>query len=92
MAMESGMETTLDLRLPSPVKEAVVKAASQLGQSVDEFAISALAHTAREVIEHRGMTVLTAQDWDRFLALLEEPAQPNPALMAAAERYRQDVE
>jgi uncharacterized protein (DUF1778 family) len=89
MAMESGTETTLDLRLPSSVKEAVVQAAAQLGQSVDEFAASALAYTARKVIEHRGVTVLSARDWERFLALLDDPAEPNRALKVAAERYRQ---
>jgi uncharacterized protein (DUF1778 family) len=88
MAMESGTETTLDIRLPSSVKEAVVQAAAQLGYSVDEFAASALAYTAHEVIEHRGVTALTARDWEQFLALLDEPARPNPALKAAAERYQ----
>ncbi len=92
MAMEIGTETTLDLRLPSSVKEAVVQAAAHLGQSVDEFAVSALAHTAREVIEHHGVTVLTARDWDRFVALLDDPVEPNAALKAAAERYKQHVE
>jgi uncharacterized protein (DUF1778 family) len=92
MGMEIGTETTLDLRLPSSVKEAVVQAAAQLDQSVDEFAVSALEHTAREIIEHRGVTVLTARDWQRFLALVDEPAQPNAALKAAARRYKQQFE
>ncbi len=83
MAMETGTETTLDLRLPSSVKEAVVQAATSLGQSVDEFAIAALAHSSREIIEHRGAIVLTARDWVGFLALLDEPAEPNAALKAA---------
>jgi uncharacterized protein (DUF1778 family) len=92
MAMETGSEATLDLRLPSAVKEAVEQAAAHLGQSVDEFAVSALAHTAREVIEQRGVTVLTARDWERFVALLDEPAEPNAALKAAAVRYKQQFE
>lgn len=62
MAMEIGIETTLELRLHSSVKEAVEQAAAHMGQSVDEFAVSALAHTAREVIEHRGVTILTSRD------------------------------
>lgn len=90
MAMEIGTETTLDLRLPSSVREAVEQAAAHMGQSVDEFAVSALAHTAREVIEHRGVTVLSARDRERFLALLDEPAVPNTALKAAAQRYKQE--
>ncbi len=92
MAMEIGTETTLDLRLPSSVKEAVEQAAAHMGQSVNEFAVSALAHTAREVIEHRSVTVLSSRDWERFLALLDEPAEVNTALKAAAQRYKQQVE
>jgi uncharacterized protein (DUF1778 family) len=87
MSTETGAVTTLDLRIPPPVKEAVVQAAAHLGQSVEEFAISALAHTAREVIESRGATILSARDWERFLALLDEPAEPNAALKAAAKEY-----
>ncbi len=92
MAMEIGTETKLDLRLPSSVRQAVEQAAAHMGQSVDEFAVSALAHTAREVIEHRGVTVLSARDWERFLALLDEPAEPNAALREAARRYKKHVE
>jgi uncharacterized protein (DUF1778 family) len=89
MEIEAGSEATLDIRLPSAVKEAVEQAAAQLRQSVGEFAVSALAQTAREVIEQRGVTVLTARDWDRLVALLDEPAEPNATLRAAAARYKQ---
>ncbi len=92
MPMLTGSEATLDLRLPWAVKQAVEQAAAQLGQSVDEFAAAALAHTAREVIDHRGATVLTPRDWERFVALLDQPAEPNAALKGAAERYLQRFE
>jgi uncharacterized protein (DUF1778 family) len=92
LAMESGSETTLDLRLPSALKEVLEQAAAHLGQSVDEFAVGVLARTAREVIELRGETVLTGRDWERFLALLDEiDAEPSPALRAAAARYEQHL-
>jgi len=92
MAIETGSEATLDVRLPWAVKQAVEQAAAQLGQSVDEFAASVLASTAREVIDHRGVTVLTPRDWERFVALLDRPAEPNAALKAAAQRYKQHFE
>jgi uncharacterized protein (DUF1778 family) len=92
MAMEPGSEATLDVRLPSAVKQAVEQAAAQLGQSVDEFAAAVLASTAREVIDHRGVTVLTLRDWERLVALLDQPAEPNAALKAAAQRYKQQFE
>ena len=92
MAMETGSEATLDLRLPSAVKEAVEQAAAHLGQSVGEFAVSAGRHTAREVIAHSGVTVLSGRDWERFVALLDERTEPNAALKAAAEAYKHQFE
>ena len=41
--METGSETTLDLRLPSALKEILELAAAHLGQSVDQFALAVLA-------------------------------------------------
>ncbi len=92
MATETGSEATLDVRLPAAVKQAVEQAAAQLGQSVDEFAAAVLASTAREVIDHRGVTVLTPRDWERLVALLDRPAEPNTALKAAAQSYKQQFE
>jgi uncharacterized protein (DUF1778 family) len=86
--METGFEATLDLRLPLVLKEAVVEAAAHLGQSVDEFAVGVLARSAREVIAHRGQTLLSDRDWERLLAILDDlDAEPNEALRAAASRY-----
>jgi len=90
MAIEAGSETTLDLRLPSTLKEVLEQAAAHLGQSVDEFAVGVLARTARKIVEFHGETVLTGRDWEHFLALLDDlNAEPSQALKAAAERYEQ---
>jgi len=91
--METGTESTLDLRLPSAVREVLELAAAHLGQSVDQFAVGVLARTAREVIEHRGETVLTDRDWRRFLDLIDDPdSEPNSALKDAAKRYKETLE
>jgi uncharacterized protein (DUF1778 family) len=90
MAIETGGETTLDLRLPSALKAVIEQAAAHLGQSVDDFATGVLARTAREIIELRGETVLSSHDWERFLALLDDlDTEPSPALKAAAASYEQ---
>jgi uncharacterized protein (DUF1778 family) len=86
--MGTGNDATLDLRLPLVLKEAVLEAAAHMGQSVDEFAVGVLARSAREVIAHRGQTVLSDRDWERLLAILDDlDAEPNEALKAAAARY-----
>ena len=79
----------LNFRLPADLKEVVEEAAAALRQSVGDFAVSTLAQQARIVIEQRNLTVLTDRDRDRFIALLDEAdAEPNPALVKAAKRYK----
>ncbi|HKI17345.1 MAG TPA: DUF1778 domain-containing protein [Isosphaeraceae bacterium] len=93
MTIEAGSETTLDLRLPAALREVLEQAAAHLGQSVDQFAVGVLARTAREVIEHRGETVLTDRDWRRFLDLIDDPdAEPNSTLRDAATRYEEHLD
>jgi hypothetical protein len=50
--MATGSETTLDLWLPSALREAVAVAAAHLGQTMDEFAAGVLAQSTREIVEH----------------------------------------
>lgn len=90
--METGSEATLDVRLPSAVKQAAAQAAAQPGQPVDEFAAAVLASTAREAIDQFGVTVPTPWDWERLVALLDQPSEPNAALKAAVQRYKQQFE
>ena len=79
----------LNFRLPADLKEVVEEAAAALRQSVGDFAVSTLAQQARIVIEQRNLTVLTDRDRDRFIALLDEAdAEPNPALVKAAKKYK----
>ena len=93
MPIEAESETTLDLRLPAPLREVLEQAAAHLGQSIDQFAIGVLARTAREIIDHRGETVLTDRDWRRFLDLIDDPdVEPNSALKDAAKRYQESVD
>jgi len=88
----SQNDARLDFRLPAELKETIEQAAAHLGQSVDDFAISTLVQTARQVIQEHNVTRLSAHDRDRFIALLDDAdAQPNQALVAAAKRYTDRV-
>ena len=49
--MSTTDETRLNFRLPAELKETIEEAATHLGQSVTDFAVSTLVRNAREVIE-----------------------------------------
>jgi uncharacterized protein (DUF1778 family) len=90
--MEPPIQTVLRLRVPAALLEAMQKAAAQLGRPVDEFTVSVLAESTREVIEGRSETVLSDRDWQRLLGLLDDVAlEPSPALKAAAARHKRSV-
>ncbi len=78
----------LNFRLPSHLKAVINEAAATLGQSVSDFAVSTLVHTARAVVKERNVTELSNRDRDIFLATLDQAdAKPNKALKNAAKRY-----
>jgi uncharacterized protein (DUF1778 family) len=81
-------DSRLDFRLNRQVKDVIERAAAVSGQSVSDFAVSALYRTAKEVLEKEQTTRLSSRDRDLFLALLDSDAKPNEALKRAARRYK----
>ena len=74
----------LNVRLDPAVKGAIAEAASVLGQSLTDFAVSTLVQRSRRVLEEERVTRLSNRDRDRFLALLDGDAVPNDRLRDAA--------
>ena len=90
--MTGKNDARLNVRLPADLKRTIEEAAEQLGQTVSDFAISTLVHTARRVIHEQRVTVLTQRDWELFTAIIDDTsAKPNKAMLAAAKRYKQRV-
>jgi len=80
-------DVRLSFRLPTELKATLEEAAAQLGQSVRDFAISALVTAARRVLQEHQVTRLSRRDWNAFIALLDDAdAKPSKALRAAAKR------
>jgi len=85
-------DSRLNFRLPAELKRVIEEAASAMGQSVSDYAVSTLVKNSRQVIEQRSVTELSNRDRDRFLALLDDvDAEPNRALKDAAERYKKQL-
>ncbi|MBC7964786.1 MAG: DUF1778 domain-containing protein [Fuerstia sp.] len=88
MATVARNDARINVRLPSELKQTIEEAASALGQTVSEFAISTVVREARQVLHNAQITRLSNRDRDRFLQALDAAdARPNTALKAAARRY-----
>jgi len=92
MSTNSTSDARLNFRLPKELKTVIEQAASYVGQSVSEFAVSTLVRSAHDVIEQHDRTELSKKDRDTFLAMLDDmDAGPNADLARAAEKYKQEM-
>ena len=81
-------DARLDFRLTRKSKHLIDRAVGLTGQTITEFAISALVDKARQVLEQEHLRVLSDRDRDVFLAMLDADIRPNAALRRAAQRYK----
>ncbi len=88
---QTNENARLNFRLPSKIKERIESAALVSGVTVTDFAITALANTAQEVLEKHQTTVLSDRDRDIFIAMLEDDSEPNEALKKAVEEYKSRI-
>ena len=78
----------LNCRVSVRIKQEAERAASVLGQSITDFTESALAEKAQAVLEKHERITLSERDFARFVASLENPAPPTPALRKAISDFR----
>lgn len=69
----------IDFRLPAAAREKIELAAYHSGQSLSDFASSTLLERAEDVLEKQRVTVLHAQQWQRFVQILNDPPAPTAA-------------
>lgn len=79
----------LEFRVDPAHKVLIERAAAYRGESVTGYAISMLVQQSQRVIREHEVTLLSAIDRDRFLELLDNPAEPNHSLRRAARRHRE---
>ena len=79
----------LNFRLQHGHKRLIEKAATSVGKTVSEFAVSALVESARAALDEARVAHLSDRDSAVFLKMLDHPPKPNAALMRAAGRYKQ---
>ncbi len=84
MSRSTLRSSRVEARL-SPDVLAVIKRAAELqGRSLSDFLVVAAQELAQRTIEESSMVRLSLEDQKRFVELLINPPEPNPALQRAA--------
>lgn len=81
----------IDLRLDATQKALLEAAAAVTGQSLMSFIVSNSLKVAQGVLQEYRASELSLADSEKFLRLLEDPAEPNDALVNAARRHRKKI-
>jgi uncharacterized protein (DUF1778 family) len=92
MASAVTNQARIDFRATPDVKLLIERAAAICGTSVSEYIKATVVERSREVIELNETRVLSDRDRDLFLLLLDSPAPPNSALVAAAIDFKKAIE
>ena len=88
-ARKRAEDNRMDLRLEPEHKDLIKRAAAYSGESITNFAVSTFVSKARCVVREHEITMFTAADRDRFIALIDNPPKPNQALRRAAKSHRE---
>jgi len=88
MATHPQTNPRVAFRMKPELKARIEEAAAFLGLTTTDFVTSTLAERAAEVVDRRRGIVLSDRDRDRFLAALERPGRPVPALAAMMTQQR----
>jgi uncharacterized protein (DUF1778 family) len=81
----------MEFRLEPERAERIRYAASLERCSVSSFVVDAADERARRIIRDQQMTVVPSEYFDRLLAALDAPSEPNWVLANAAKRLRDEV-
>ncbi|MDP2826915.1 MAG: DUF1778 domain-containing protein [Sulfuritalea sp.] len=91
MGITAIKECRLNIRCNSHARELLDKAATYAHVSVSEFVLSHALASAERVVQANECITLKPADFQAFLAALDAPAKPNPALKKAFKRHAAQV-
>jgi uncharacterized protein (DUF1778 family) len=89
--MTTNSDAKIDFQLDSQAKAVIEKAAALSGQSLSDFAVSALLEKATQVLTAQPVRVVSERDARTFLSVLDSEDQPNEALREAAAWYKENT-
>jgi len=77
----------ISLKIPADNNRQIVKAAAMAGVSIDTFIVSSARERTRQILVQYEALTLTAQDWEKFVDVLDNPPPPNGRLKAAMHKH-----
>jgi uncharacterized protein (DUF1778 family) len=80
-----------DARIDEDQKLLIQRAADLEGRTMTDFVLHSAKVAAERTIQERAMMILSARDTEVFVAAMLKPAEPGPALRAAARGYKTRV-
>jgi len=80
-------QARVDFRTTPEIKSMIEQAAAIYGMTVSEYIKATVVEKSRQIIAENETRVLSDRDRDLFLTLLDAPAAPNAALLAAASKF-----
>ncbi len=90
--IKKSKDSRVDLRISPEEKDLLEKAASMKGLTLSSYLISNSLEAARRDIENYHKLILSDDERDLFLSLMENPPEPNPALKSAMKRFQDEYE
>lgn len=84
-------ESRLNIRCNGRARDLLDKAATYAHVSVSEFVLSHALASAEKVVQANECITLKPEDFQTFLAALDTPLKPSPALKKAFKRRAEQV-
>ncbi len=87
MSQTAPKVSRLNIRCDTRTRELLDRAAGYTHVSVSEFVLSRAVTAAERIVQEQESITLNAEDFHDFLAALDAPGDPSPALRKAFERH-----
>lgn len=77
----------IDLRTSANTKQLIVKASALAGVSISTFMVNSAQERAQQMLAQHEALTLSAQDWDKFVSVIDNPPPPNQRLKTAMKKH-----
>ena len=92
MQKDTTRSSRLEARLSADALAVIKRAAELQGRSLSDFVVAAAQEMAQRTIEETRVIRLSLEDQRRFVDLLINPPEANPALQRAAQAHAELIQ